>query len=54
MKLPGFSDEEAERVMGATVEDAEEANPELPEGTSATGAGSPLEPAHGGFPEREE
>ena len=53
-KLPGFSDAEAEAVMAAMGDDAEEANPEMPEGTSATGAGSPLAPPHGGFPEREE
>ncbi len=51
--LEGFSDEEAERVVAAIGEDATEANPELPGGTSATGASSPLEPPHGGFPERE-
>ncbi|MBI5231440.1 MAG: hypothetical protein HY876_04660 [Coriobacteriales bacterium] len=52
LKLPLFSDEEAERVLDAIGEDAGEANPDAPDGTSATGTGS--EPEHGGFPEREE
>ena len=52
--LQGIPDDEVEDVMAAMGDDAAEANPELPEGTSATGAASPLEPAHGGFPERGE
>jgi hypothetical protein len=52
--LQGIPEDEIDDVMNAIGDDAAEANPELPEGTSATGTGSPLEPAHGGFPEREE
>jgi hypothetical protein len=52
--LAGIPDEQIPDVLDAIGDDAAEANPELPEGTSATGSGSPLEPAHGGFPEREE
>jgi hypothetical protein len=52
--LEGIPEEEIGEVLEAIGDDAAEANPELPGGTSATGAGSPLEPDHGGFPEREE
>jgi hypothetical protein len=52
--LAGIPEDEIDDVLDAIGDDAAEANPELPEGTSATGSGSPLEPAHGGFPEREE
>ncbi len=51
--LAGIPEDEVQDVMEAMGDDAEEANPDLPEGTSATGANSPLAPEHGGFPERE-
>jgi hypothetical protein len=52
--LQGIPEDEVDAVLDAIGDDAAEANPEAPEGTSATGAGSPLEPPHGGFPERNE
>lgn len=50
LRLDGFSDEEAQRVAAAMGDDAAEAMPDYPGGTSATGNGN--EPDHGGFPER--
>ncbi len=51
-KLAGIPEDEIPTVLDAIGGDAAEALPESPEGTSATGAGSPLQPDHGGFPER--
>ena len=45
--LEGFTEEEAERVMESSGDDAQPQS----QGHSATG--SPFEPEHGGFPERE-
>lgn len=53
VKVVGASEDEAERIMEAMGDDAAEPLVESPNGTSATGADSPLEPPHGGFPERE-
>lgn len=53
VKLPGFAESDADDVMGAMGDDAAEALQSAPNGTSSTGADSPLEPEHGGFPERE-
>jgi hypothetical protein len=51
--LEGIPEDQIPAVLEAIGDDAAEANPELPGGTSATGAGSPMEPDHGGFPERD-
>lgn len=51
IKLAGFSDEQARRVVDAMGDEAHEVLPGSPNGTSATG--STTEAEHGGFPERE-
>jgi hypothetical protein len=50
--LESMTEVEGERVLEALGDDAGEALPDSPEGTSATGAGGG--PEHGGFPERRE
>lgn len=52
VKLEGVGEAEAAEIVDAMGDDAAEALPDWPEGTSATGAGG--QPDHGGFPEREE
>lgn len=52
VKLAGLDEADADEVMLAMGDDAAEPLQESPNGTSATGASSPLEPDHGGFPER--
>lgn len=51
LKLEGFADEQARRVLDAMGDDVAEILPDSPNGTSATG--SLDEPDHGGFPNRE-
>jgi len=50
VKLGGFSEDQASRVLDAMGDDVAESLPDAPNGISATG--SPDEPDHGGFPER--
>lgn len=51
IKLPGFDDETAKRVVDAMGDDVADPLPDAPNGTSATGSVSG--PDHGGFPERD-
>lgn len=51
LKLEGFEEERIPDILDAMGDDAAEALSEAPNGVSATG--SPFEPEHGGFPERE-
>jgi len=51
LKLDGFSEEAAARVLEAMGDDAAETLADAPNGTSATGVDGG--PDHGGFPERE-
>lgn len=51
LKLPGFSEESVPAILDAMGDDAAEPLQDAPNGTSATG--SPFEPDHGGFPERD-
>jgi hypothetical protein len=50
LDLEGFSDDDAPSILEAMGDDAADALPDAPDGTSATGDASA--PEHGGFPER--
>lgn len=52
LELQGVPEERIGAVLEAMGDDAAEALQDSPGGTSATGADSPLDPEHGGFPER--
>lgn len=52
LRLATFPDEEIPDILEAMGDDAAEALPDFPNGTSATGDWS--SPPHGGFPERKE
>jgi len=51
LKLAGFPEDEIPDILDAMGDEASDALPESPNGTSATG--STTESDHGGFPERE-
>lgn len=51
IKLAGFDEERIPSILDALGDEAAEPLPDAPNGVSATG--SPFEPDHGGFPERE-
>jgi len=53
IKLEGFKEEQIPGILEAMGDEAAEVLPDSPNGTSATGSGSPFEPDHGGFPERD-
>jgi hypothetical protein len=52
LDLEGVSEERIGALLDAMGDDAAEVLQDSPNGTSATGADSPLDPEHGGFPER--
>ena len=52
LDLQGFPEERIPEILEAMGDDAAEALPDYPDGTSATGESGT--PSHGGFPERDE
>lgn len=53
VKVPGATDEQAQRVLDAMGDESSDNTPDMTQGISATGEPTTA-PDHGGFPEREE